>query len=234
VLLEASASAAQTPGAMTGALNGKVTDSTAAVLRGVNIVIASDALIGSSGTRTAVTNGEGLYRFTALPPGEYTLTFTLEGFKSVPKSISTTRPSDQHHVVRLDVAMNKARTVHGGHRLTKLDADVNDVGLAEDLALFENLFERSSLDTLHPQPDPVVDTVGAVDGDHVRMAHAREQTTPLDKRGADRTIRGCFTRQKLERHFAIEPRVHPIASGRRLFRRSSSRIRLRIACRKYA
>ena len=32
---------------------------------------------------TAVTNGEGLYRFPALAPGEYTLVVTLNGFKAV-------------------------------------------------------------------------------------------------------------------------------------------------------
>ena len=65
---------------MTGAINGTVTDSTRAVLPGVTIVISSAALMG---TRTTVTNAEGLYRFPALAPGEYTLVFTLDGFKTV-------------------------------------------------------------------------------------------------------------------------------------------------------
>ena len=65
---------------MTGAINGTVTDSTGAVLPGVTIVISSAALMG---TRTTVTNAEGLYRFPALAPGEYTLVFTLNGFKAV-------------------------------------------------------------------------------------------------------------------------------------------------------
>ena len=78
--LQASTGAGQTVGAMTGAINGTVTDSTGAVLPGVTIVISSDALMG---TRTTVTNAEGLYRFPALAPGEYTLVFTLDGFKAV-------------------------------------------------------------------------------------------------------------------------------------------------------
>ncbi len=72
--------AAQTVGAMTGAINGTVTDSTGAVLPRVTIVISSAALMG---TRTSVTNAEGLYRFPALAPGEYTLGFTRDGFKAV-------------------------------------------------------------------------------------------------------------------------------------------------------
>ena len=78
--LQASTGAGQTVGAMTGAINGTVTDSTGAVLPGVTIVISSAALMG---TRTTVTNAEGLYRFPALAPGEYTLVFTLDGFKTV-------------------------------------------------------------------------------------------------------------------------------------------------------
>jgi Carboxypeptidase regulatory-like domain/TonB dependent receptor-like, beta-barrel len=78
--LHASTGAGQTVGAMTGAINGTVADSTRAVLPGVTILISSAALMG---TRTTVTNGEGLYRFPALAPGEYTLVFTLNGFKVV-------------------------------------------------------------------------------------------------------------------------------------------------------
>ena len=78
--LHASTGAGQTVGAMTGAINGTVTDSTSAALPRVTIVISSAALMG---TRTTVTNAEGLYRFPALAPGEYTLVFTLDGFKAV-------------------------------------------------------------------------------------------------------------------------------------------------------
>ena len=78
--LPASTGAGQTAGAMTGAINGTVTDSTSAVLRGVTIVISGAALMG---TRTTVAKGDGLYRFPALAPGEYTLVFMLDGFKVV-------------------------------------------------------------------------------------------------------------------------------------------------------
>jgi Carboxypeptidase regulatory-like domain/TonB dependent receptor len=78
--LHASTGAGQTVGAMTGAINGTVTDSTDAVLAGVTIVMSSSALMGS---RTTVTNAEGRYRFPVLAPGEYALLFTLDGFKAV-------------------------------------------------------------------------------------------------------------------------------------------------------
>jgi Carboxypeptidase regulatory-like domain len=78
--LHASTGAGQTVGAMTGAINGNISDSTGAVLSGVTVVISSAALMG---TRTTVTNAEGRYRFPVLAPGEYTLVFTLDGFKAV-------------------------------------------------------------------------------------------------------------------------------------------------------
>ena len=78
--LHASSGAGQTVGAMTGAINGTVTDGTGAVLPGVTIVISSAALMGA---RSTLTNAEGLYRFPALAPGQYTVVFTLDGFEAV-------------------------------------------------------------------------------------------------------------------------------------------------------
>jgi iron complex outermembrane receptor protein len=48
------------------------------VLPGVAVEAASPALAGKS--RTAVTDGSGRYRIESLPPGSYTLTFSLTGF----------------------------------------------------------------------------------------------------------------------------------------------------------
>ena len=58
---------AQTVSATTGAINGRVTDNTGAVLPGASVIAASPALMG---TREAVTNEEGSYRFPAVPPGD--------------------------------------------------------------------------------------------------------------------------------------------------------------------
>lgn len=71
---------AQTVSATTGALNGKVTDNTGAVLPGVTVTVSSPALMG---TRMAVTSDLGLYRFPAVPPGEYKVVFELAGFSTV-------------------------------------------------------------------------------------------------------------------------------------------------------
>src|SRR5262245_60827089 len=64
-----------------GTINGKVNDSTGAVLPGVGITIASPQLLG--GQRTSVTDEQGNYRVGLLPPGVYTVTYELPGFKTL-------------------------------------------------------------------------------------------------------------------------------------------------------
>jgi hypothetical protein len=66
--------------ATSGSINGKVTDTSAAVLPGVTVTIASPNM---QGTRTDVTDEQGDYRFPAVPPGLYRLTYELTGFGTV-------------------------------------------------------------------------------------------------------------------------------------------------------
>ena len=71
---------AQTVTATTGAINGVVTDSTKAVVPGVTVTLSGPSLMT---TRTALTDGAGAYRYSAVPLGDYTLTFRLSGFGTI-------------------------------------------------------------------------------------------------------------------------------------------------------
>src|SRR6186713_2688047 len=64
-----------------GSVAGTVSDPSGAVLPGVTVEAASPALIEK--VRTAVTDGAGQYRIVNLPPGNYTVSFTLPGFSTV-------------------------------------------------------------------------------------------------------------------------------------------------------
>ena len=64
-----------------GSIAGSVKDTSGAVLPGVVVEASSDALIEK--TRSAVTDSSGNYRIIDLPPGTYTATFTLTGFKTI-------------------------------------------------------------------------------------------------------------------------------------------------------
>jgi outer membrane receptor protein involved in Fe transport len=77
VALTAVAAFAQT----TASLTGQVTTD-GKPLPGVTVTIASPNL---QGTRTAVTGDNGGYQFSALPPGDYTVTFELAGMATVNK-----------------------------------------------------------------------------------------------------------------------------------------------------
>ena len=62
-------------------LAGTVRDTSGAILPGVTVEASSPALIEKA--RTAVADGSGQYQITNLPPGTYSITFTLPGFTSV-------------------------------------------------------------------------------------------------------------------------------------------------------
>jgi outer membrane receptor protein involved in Fe transport len=64
----------------TGTLVGTVKDGTGAILPGVTVNLRGEKIVG---TQTTVTNDQGFYRFTALPPGTYELEFTLSGFTTL-------------------------------------------------------------------------------------------------------------------------------------------------------
>jgi len=77
----ASAAVATAQSADTGSLRGRVTDGTGAALPGVTVSAISPAVMG--GSLTAISSEEGIYRFPALPPGDYEIRFELSGFRTI-------------------------------------------------------------------------------------------------------------------------------------------------------
>jgi Carboxypeptidase regulatory-like domain len=64
----------------TGVITGRVADEQGAALPGVTVAVASASLIGQ---QTTVTTETGIYRFPALPPGIYSVTYELTGFATL-------------------------------------------------------------------------------------------------------------------------------------------------------
>ena len=62
-------------------ITGLVRDTSGGVLPGVTVEAGSPAVI--EGSRSAVTDAQGLYRIVDLRPGPYTVTFTLSGFNTL-------------------------------------------------------------------------------------------------------------------------------------------------------
>jgi len=67
----------------TGTIQGRVSDAQGAVLPGVTVTATSPALIQPQST---VTSDTGNYRFPAVPPGTYEVTYELAGFNSLKRS----------------------------------------------------------------------------------------------------------------------------------------------------
>ena len=68
----------------TGAVNGKVMATDGSVLPGVTIEATADVLPAA---RVTISGSVGEYRLPALPPGSYTLTFTLAGMGTVTRTV---------------------------------------------------------------------------------------------------------------------------------------------------
>ena len=64
----------------TGGIAGTIKDGTGAVLPGVTVTITGANIAAA---QTFVTGGQGSYRFSTLPPGEYDLTFEMDGFATL-------------------------------------------------------------------------------------------------------------------------------------------------------
>jgi hypothetical protein len=69
-----------------GSLQGSVTDSSGAAVEGAQVTVE---LHGIGSLRTTVSNGAGEYFFSALEPGDYTITVTKAGFSTYKESSFT-------------------------------------------------------------------------------------------------------------------------------------------------
>lgn len=78
MLLLAFGAFAQQQGAISGGLNGAVTDSTGAVLPGATVILA-----GPQGSHTLTTDAAGRYSLNGLTPGFYNVTVEKTGFKKL-------------------------------------------------------------------------------------------------------------------------------------------------------
>src|SRR5437899_1213231 len=75
-----------------GAITGRVTDNSGAVLPGVTITVTN---VATNVASTTVTNGEGLYTVPYLTPGNYKATAELSGFKKVERDGIEVRIGDR-------------------------------------------------------------------------------------------------------------------------------------------
>src|SRR5689334_15651115 len=65
---------------ITSAISGIVSDNTGGVVPGANVQLKHNA---TNVTQETITNSDGTWAFPSMPPGTYTVTVSLQGFKTV-------------------------------------------------------------------------------------------------------------------------------------------------------
>ncbi|MFW6160072.1 MAG: TonB-dependent receptor [Acidobacteriota bacterium] len=126
-----------------GNLRGVVTDTEGMPLPGVSVEAK-----GSTGTISTLTDNNGVYRLLALFPGEYTVTFRLEGFKPVVRRGIIVRVEE---TLTLDISMEMGGleeevTVIGKSPL--VDVKSTTKGMTLNKQMFEMLPKGRNFDTL--------------------------------------------------------------------------------------
>ncbi|HEY0558629.1 MAG TPA: TonB-dependent receptor, partial [Thermoanaerobaculia bacterium] len=131
LLTAAAMAAAQT----TGTIVGRVTDEGGGTLPGVTVEARSPAL---QGTSTAVTDGSGAYRLNLLPPGDYTVSFVLDGFaKESRQEVHVGLDQNTTLSTTLRAALTQEITVTGD--VPVIDTTSTTVGVNLDTRAIETL-----------------------------------------------------------------------------------------------
>jgi Carboxypeptidase regulatory-like domain len=126
LLVQAATAAAQ----QTGAIAGKVTDTSGAVLPGVTIE-ASANVLPTPRVTTSGANGE--YRMPALPPGTYTVKFELTGMQTVSRQALVQLGQDTIADATLGVGvLTEAVTVTAATSLVERDSATIKSGVSSE------------------------------------------------------------------------------------------------------
>ncbi len=114
------------------AISGVVKDESGAVMPGVSVEAASDALIEK--VRSAVTDENGAYRMIDLRPGKYLMTFTLQGFNVIKREVEL--PSNFVATINADLkvgTLQESVTVSGQSPLVDVQSNVKQQVLSRDV-----------------------------------------------------------------------------------------------------
>ena len=140
-------------------LSGTVTDSAGGVIPGASVVVTNNETNIASST---VTNGEGAFNVPALDPGTYTVTISLEGFKtSVIKDQRLVAASPTSVKVTIEVGnLSETLTVKAGSELVQTQSGAVSATLNTDQLKTVPLPTRNALYAVNMLPG--VDTTGTV------------------------------------------------------------------------
>ncbi len=130
----ASATGAFAQGNPTGAIRGEVHDPDGLPLPGVTVTAVSPAL---QGARTAVSSPNGDFIIPFLPPGEYIVTFELQGFSPQKQTVGVAMAETQPMKIKLALATVTETVIVSGTASTEVlkTGTLAETYKAEDLEL---------------------------------------------------------------------------------------------------
>ncbi|HTS02206.1 MAG TPA: TonB-dependent receptor [Thermoanaerobaculia bacterium] len=148
----------------TGGIEGTVTDSNDAPLPGAAVDLQSPSLQGG---RTAVTSAAGRYRFPAIPPGTYTVTCSLSGFKKVERrGIHVNLDTTVSVPIKMEISVTQEIVVSGEAPVV----DTNDA--ANGLNIRQDVVQKLPLGRNYAQAVEINPGVGIDSGDTQGRAQA--------------------------------------------------------------
>jgi hypothetical protein len=120
---------------LTGSIGGRVTDASGAVVQGASVVVRN---LATGVQETGETNHAGLYRFSALMPGTYSVTATSKGFRDV------------EALVRVQVGNSTAQDIHlrAGAGAETVHVDATTSPLRPDESSASTVLDRTLIDEL--------------------------------------------------------------------------------------
>jgi hypothetical protein len=143
----------------TGQVIGTVVDAQGGVLPGVTVSATSPQL---QGTRTAITDGSGTFRFPTLPPGTYTIKANLSGFQDAAQenvTVSLDRTASLN--LKMQVA-GVSQTVNVMGASPVVDTQSSAGGVSVDQAMMTQLpVARNLYGVARFAPGVTTDNVGA-------------------------------------------------------------------------
>jgi hypothetical protein len=171
-------------GATTSSLSGSVSDSSGAVIPGADIAAKNNA---TSGESRAVSDATGSFTIPALPPGVYTVTISLMGFKTmVMPDVQLTAAQPARVKAVLEVGqLQETVTVTGATEIVQAESSAVATTLTTKQITTVPLPTRNTLDFVASLPG--VNTTGAI-RDSTVMGCPRVPPTSRSTGSTSRTI----------------------------------------------